>query len=1187
MSRAASSPRVSVVAYVYDYADWVGAMLRSVLGQSHRDFELFFLDDGSTDATPDVVARFAADPRLRYERQDNRGRDRLHETFNRCLEATTGELVAIVNGDDIWAPHKLARQVALLDARPDIDVCIHDAVFIDGEGRERPGSFDPGLPAHVLETGRLGPWMFERNPVPNPAVVFRRSLLDRIGLQEYGWPHDYQFWMKAAVAGAGFLFLPEKLIRYRVHEGSHSTSAERLPRLTEECRRMRREMRARYSIEDLFPEVEHCRDRTRARAIAHVEMALRLASGADPLIDLAQSELRAAHAFDPSVVASGRAEDLVRLTGDPREELVALRSGPRIPRRRACAAVAEPAPSGIVSTARESSPAPILRVLFVLHSYSRDWRGGTEVYARALALALRAQGVEVAIFHPEQSTGIAAPRLEESSEDGLRILRLLVDARLDLTRQIEEPTTESLFRDVLARERFDVVHFQHTWHALPFRLLPLAKETGSTVCLTLHDFWFLCYQTHLYPERDRALCSGPESAEKCARCLFRNAGIDAERDRIEAATGFMQARAGAARTALDACDVVTGPSRYLVDKYASFGFRPGRIELAPLGLEPVDRPAITRDPRLTFGFLGAFAPLKDPEILVRAFRRVRGDARLLLFGKGTKDGNESVERAIAGDPRIGWPGPYAPRDLGRVLAQLDVVVMPSRVENYPLVAREALAAGVPVIASRVGGLPEIVEDDRNGLLFEPGNEDDLAQLLQHLVDHPEELERLRRGIRPVKDMQTDAREWLARYRAHLRAQPSRSRARQTADSFAAPLAHAPAAEVRSDTGPWRGCSIVIPTWNGLGMLRDCLEAIRANTPIGDVDTGEWEVVVVDNGSADGTLEHLRGLTPPFRFVRSDENLGFARGCNLGARAARGDLLLFLNNDTLPQPGWLAPLVRELRSDPGAGIAGAKLLYPNGRIQHAGIAFSRDSRIPYHVYPGFDSHWPAANHRRELRAVTGACLLVRRDAFEAAGGFDEGYRNGLEDIDLCLSVRARGGRIVYQPASVVVHLEEQTPGRKDHDGANLARFFARWGERIFPDEAWVLFEDGFFARGELRNGVPVRAMYRIADEPMRARWARVTETERRLWSEGLDAARDSLRDPAAWPDEPELRAWAASLCDRLGDPALAARWRGEAASVEAPREPTSPRDPAPSPSSPPASAPWMRRAIESLHSEILR
>jgi glycosyltransferase involved in cell wall biosynthesis len=297
---SASLPTISVVAYVYNGARWVSGMIESVLDQTHADFEFFFLDDGSTDGTGEIARRYARDPRMRYERQERKGRERLHETFNRCVEATRGEWVAIANGDDVLHPEKLARQLAWSAAHPHLDVIFHDAQFVDASGAEQPGSFlHADVDPHYMDTGRFAPFMFGRCLVPNPAAIFRRALFERIEGQEYGWAHDYQFWMKAAVHGARFGYRTDRLLRYRVHEESHSTSSGRKPRLLAEVDRMRREMRARYTLEQIYPEIQACRDRRQASAHAHLDLAVQLCRG--NALELAVAELREAAALDAGV----------------------------------------------------------------------------------------------------------------------------------------------------------------------------------------------------------------------------------------------------------------------------------------------------------------------------------------------------------------------------------------------------------------------------------------------------------------------------------------------------------------------------------------------------------------------------------------------------------------------------------------------------------------------------------------------------------------------------------------------------------------------------------------------------------------------------------------------------------------------------------------------------------------------
>lgn len=242
-------------------------------------------------------------------------------------------------------------------------------------------------------------------------------------------------------------------------------------------------------------------------------------------------------------------------------------------------------------------------------------------------------------------------------------------------------------------------------------------------------------------------------------------------------------------------------------------------------------------------------------------------------------------------------------------------------------------------------------------------------------------------------------------------------------------------------------SIIIPVYNGLADTRRCFSALAANT-----DVASYQVIVVDNASSDGTPEFLWSLGGDVQIITNSSNLGFAKACNQGARVARGRYLVFLNNDTIPQAGWLSALVSLADAEPDAAIVGSKLLYPGtNRIQHAGIVFG-PLREPYHIYQNIEADHPAVNQVEEFNAVTAACMLVRSKVFFDAGQFDEKYVNGYEDIDLCLKVRALGYRILYTPGSVLYHAEFSTPGRKDHQAQNLALFLSRWQDQVEPDES---------------------------------------------------------------------------------------------------------------------------------------
>jgi GT2 family glycosyltransferase len=250
------------------------------------------------------------------------------------------------------------------------------------------------------------------------------------------------------------------------------------------------------------------------------------------------------------------------------------------------------------------------------------------------------------------------------------------------------------------------------------------------------------------------------------------------------------------------------------------------------------------------------------------------------------------------------------------------------------------------------------------------------------------------------------------------------------------------------------CSIVIPVHGRAGLTRQCLDTILEERP--DVP---FEVIVVDDASEDQTAALLESYGDRLRTVSLEANAGFAGACNAGARAAGGELLVFLNNDTIPVAGWLDTLVGHADAHPAAGIVGAKLLFPNETVQHAGVVICQDWN-PRHIYAGFPAAHPAVNVSRRFQAVTAACMLVRRTAFDAAGGFDEAYRNCLEDTDLCLKAIEAGHEVHYCHESVLYHLESVSRGRRAKDIERNGKLFReRWQGRARRDDVDYYVADG--------------------------------------------------------------------------------------------------------------------------------
>lgn len=244
--------------------------------------------------------------------------------------------------------------------------------------------------------------------------------------------------------------------------------------------------------------------------------------------------------------------------------------------------------------------------------------------------------------------------------------------------------------------------------------------------------------------------------------------------------------------------------------------------------------------------------------------------------------------------------------------------------------------------------------------------------------------------------------------------------------------------------PYRA-SLVIPLFNKVEYTAACLTSISEHT-----DPDLYEVVLVDNGSTDATGELLAALDGDVQVIRNEVNRGFAVASNQGAAAARGERIVFVNNDIVAHPGWLEPLLAVLDEEPRVAVVGARLLYPDGTLQHGGVVTFVDPAVEA---PFSAVHFPhrtapsTAATRQDADVVTGAVMATRRGVFHRLGGFDEGYWNGNEDVDLCLRVRADGLRVVYQPASTLTHHESVSgPERFSRVDDNQRRLFERWGGR---------------------------------------------------------------------------------------------------------------------------------------------
>ena len=273
-------------------------------------------------------------------------------------------------------------------------------------------------------------------------------------------------------------------------------------------------------------------------------------------------------------------------------------------------------------------------------------------------------------------------------------------------------------------------------------------------------------------------------------------------------------------------------------------------------------------------------------------------------------------------------------------------------------------------------------------------------------------------------------------------------------------------------------SVIVPTHDTRDLTLRCLETVLAEQQGPD----GLELVVVDDGSRDGTADDVARRHPQVTVLRQEQAQGFTRSANAGLAAARGEILLLLNSDTEVMPGSLALLSAAFAADPRLGVAGASLFYPDGRPQWSGgpapsllWLFALGSGLPALLghLPGYRRVRPLAPAARTFPDwVTGAALAVRRAAWEQTGPLDEGFGFYAQDLDFCLRARQAGWTVALLPEVRVLHHHGATIGRREGalSGQHLAllwRDLLRWA-RKHRGERWA-------ARAELalRSGVALR------------------------------------------------------------------------------------------------------------------
>ncbi len=402
------------------------------------------------------------------------------------------------------------------------------------------------------------------------------------------------------------------------------------------------------------------------------------------------------------------------------------------------------------------------RILFVCHDFPPYRMAGAQLYAMNLAKKLNEVGaaevdVLYAVWRDETHRDYS---IRESRFEGLRVYELGKMPVNEPMKIFDERVIPAV-QDLLLKNEYKAMHV-HGLGQITLAPAMVAHKLGIPVYATLHDYWLLCDHWHMIRE-DQSQCSGPESAEKCARCHIEDYIADRQPGIEKKAFEYQQFRREMMRKLFTTYNRVFAPSRYLAERFAEFGFK--GIEVAPLGFEYGDiKTARPGDGLFHFGYTGQLIPRKGVNFLIDAFMKLPHEhARLDIYGPVEAKYALDLQVRSSSDSRIKFHGRYQPERLDAIMRTFDIAMVPSLMENYPLVVQEAFLRKTPVIATSVGGIPEVVVDGENGYMVEPESAESILDAMRRAIEDPSCVDRFSRNIKPVRRLMQDAEHYATVY----------------------------------------------------------------------------------------------------------------------------------------------------------------------------------------------------------------------------------------------------------------------------------------------------------------------------------------------------------------------------------------------------------------------------------------
>jgi GT2 family glycosyltransferase/glycosyltransferase involved in cell wall biosynthesis len=689
----------------------------------------------------------------------------------------------------------------------------------------------------------------------------------------------------------------------------------------------------------------------------------------------------------------------------------------------------------------DSIESGLMRVLVVVHGFPPFHQGGSEIYAETHARALqRLYGDDILVLTRDNDASRKEYEVRLERRHDLRIAR--INNTFRVIRSFEDTYRNEALARVAARliQDFDpeAAHIHHLT-CLSTTIVSILAAREIPIVFTLHDYWLMCHRGQLL-DANYQLCDGPGPGG-CGTCLGTEAGArpvlfagasvvravqrrmsaDAARRLHRMASTLGRLASIQSDTAVEArrrddhmrhlAEHVThflAPSRAVRERFVKFGFPAERITVSETGLDHTRFAGAERTSGsvLRLGFLGSLMISKGPHILLEAYARLPpGAATVDLFGGAAAyHGDDSYQLRL--EPLLSMAGvrvhgAIPPDEVRKALSSIDVLVVPSIwPESSGMVIREAFLAGVPVVASNIGGIPEVVEEGRGGLLFRANDVDDLHQTLARFLSNPTLSHTLRAAIPSVRTIEDDVRQSRRLY----------ERDRGTMER-ASPRVAAIVLNYRTPQDTFLAVT-----------------SLRASSRPPD------DVIVVDNDPSEDCRAALATVAGSITYVRTGSNLGFSGGMNVGIRTAldRGaNMVLLVNSDVVVGPDCIGRLESALTRTGGAGIAGPMILARSepGRVASMGISYAPASgRMRHRCFGARSSDFRAASIQ-SADAVAGCFMLVRREVFDRVGLFDERFFFSFEELDLCLRARNAGFATILVGEAVAYHEGSRSVGKE--------------------------------------------------------------------------------------------------------------------------------------------------------------